>query len=72
MGQSRKLLRSFGPPWVRIPRLPPVRPRASTEIHEKPAEQGKREIEIRGRPSSFSVRYSQGYSQRGFESNEEA
>ena len=24
------------------------------EIHDKPAEQGKREIEIRGRPSSFS------------------
>ena len=23
MGQSRKLLRSSGPPWVRIPRLPP-------------------------------------------------
>jgi hypothetical protein len=43
MGQSRKLLRSSGPPWVRIPRLPPVRPRASMEIHEKPAEQGKRE-----------------------------
>ena len=43
MGQSRKLLRSSGPPWVRIPRLPPVRPRASMEIHEKPAEQGTRE-----------------------------
>ena len=26
-----------------IPFLPPVRPRASTEIHEKPAEPGKRE-----------------------------
>jgi hypothetical protein len=42
------------------------------EIHEQPAEQGKREIEIHGRPSSFLVRYSQGYSQRGFESDEEA
>jgi hypothetical protein len=42
------------------------------EIHEKPAEQGNRDIEIHGRSSSFSVRYSQGYSQRGFESNEEA
>ena len=28
MGQSRKLLRSSGPPWVRIPRLPPPRGRA--------------------------------------------
>ena len=42
MGQSRKLLRSFGPPWVRIPRLPPVRPRASMVICEHPAEWEKR------------------------------
>ena len=53
MGQSRKLLRSSGPPWVRIPRLPPVRPRASMEIHEKPAEQGKRESASMGARRRF-------------------
>lgn len=53
MGQSRKLLRSSGPPWVRIPRLPPVRPRASMEIHEKPAEQVSRESRSMGARRRF-------------------
>ena len=36
MGQSRKLLRSSGPPWVRIPRLPPheVVHRCQSPMHD--------------------------------------
>ena len=53
MGQSRKLLRSSGPPWVRIPRLPPVRSRASMEIHAKPAEQVQRDLRSMGARRRF-------------------
>ena len=54
-----------------IPRLPPVRPRACTEIHEKPAEHGKGSRSVDARRRFRCVGLSPSLKE-GFETNEEA